>query len=309
MSAARVVDVRGIPIRYEEFGEGRPALFIHGVVTDRRHVVAEFEPAFAGRSGWRRLYPDLPGRGETPAADWIQSQDDILDVALEFLDAVAPGQRFIVGGSSWGGYIALGVIHRRAADLDGAVFVVTNPLREGRTVAEHQVLVRDEAVVASLAEDEKGWVNYATVQTAETLRFERELIAPAIEAADMPFIERVEERTAFTFDVRELARSTARRWCSRDARTRWPATLTCSRCSTRFRARPGRSLTAAATAWPTSSPCSSRSSSPTGSTASRPSGPRPVDPHLWVDRWLRSCRPRGLDRRRLRRLGAPAASG
>lgn len=207
MGEARVVEVRGIPIRYEEFGEGRPALWVHGVVTDRRHMVAELEPVFEPRTGWRRLYPDLPGRGETPGADWIASQDDILDVALEFLDAVAPDERFIVGGASWGGYLALGILHRRAADIDGAALIVANPLRTGRTTPEHRLIGRDDAFVASLTtEDDRAWAQDAVVQSAEILRHHRETIAPAIEAADTEFLERVEERTTFSFDVRELAR-------------------------------------------------------------------------------------------------------
>jgi pimeloyl-ACP methyl ester carboxylesterase len=202
-----VVDVRGIPIHFEEHGAGRPLLAIHGVTTDHRHVEATVEPAFAGRSGWWRLYPDLPGRGQTPAADGIDSQDDILDVTLAFLDSVAPGQRFAVLGTSWGAYIAMGVIHRRAADVDGAAFVVGNPRRTGRTTPQPQVVVpADEELLASLREDERDWADFAVVQTREMLELDRRLIQPAIAAADMPFIERVEGRTNFSFEVRELAR-------------------------------------------------------------------------------------------------------
>jgi pimeloyl-ACP methyl ester carboxylesterase len=205
MGEPKVVGVRGVPIQYEEYGEGRPALWVHGVVTDRRHMIAELEPVFERRTGWRRLYPDLPGRGGTPGADWIQSQDDILDIALEFLDAVAPGQRFIVGGTSWGGYLTLGVLHRRAADVDGVALIVASPLREGRTRPEHQVIGRDDAFVATLTSDEdREWAEGAVVQSEEGLRAYHETIKPAIDAADNEFLERVEERTTFSFDVRKL---------------------------------------------------------------------------------------------------------
>ncbi len=204
------VDVRRIPIHYEAFGEGRPLLAIHGVATDHRHLVAELEPIFErrdSRAPWRRLYPDLPGRGQTPGADWISSQDDMLDVALGFLDAVAPGQRFAVLGASWGAYMAMGVIHRRPAEVDGAAFVVGSPLRSNRVVPERRVVVpASEAVLASLGDDERGWLDISVVQTAEELEVQRQLFAPAVAAADMPFIERVEERSTFSFDVRALAR-------------------------------------------------------------------------------------------------------
>jgi hypothetical protein len=51
------------------------------------------EPVFEARAGWRRLYPELPGHGKTPLPSWQQSPDDMLDVLLEFLDVVAPGER------------------------------------------------------------------------------------------------------------------------------------------------------------------------------------------------------------------------
>ena len=201
---AGTVEIRGTPIRYREAGTGRPLLLVHGVTIDHRQMVREWEPAFEGRTGWRRIYPDLPGRGETPAADWITSQDDMLRVTLEFLEAVAPGERFAVGGSSWGGYIALGVVHERMADVDGAAFVVSNPLREGRTVPEGRQLVRDEQLAGSLAEGEREWFEGAVVATAETLAAYREVLAPALAAADVDFIERVEEHTTFSFDVQDL---------------------------------------------------------------------------------------------------------
>ena len=200
-----VVDVRGIPIHYEEFGSGRPIVFIHGVATDHRHLVAENEPVFEGRPGWRRLYPDLPGRGQTPGADWITSQDDILAVTLELLDALAPGEHFAALGASWGGYIVLGLLHERGAQMDGVALIVSNPLRTGRTTPEHRAIVpASPEVRASLAESEREWLDWAVVQTAENLQIDRELFQPMAADADMPFIERVEERTTFSFDVREL---------------------------------------------------------------------------------------------------------
>lgn len=209
MAAWKVVEIRGIPIHYEAYGEGRPSLWIHGVVTDRRHMVAETEPVFERRVGstrWRRIYPDLPGRGETPGADWIQSQDDVLDITLEFLDAVAPNERFTVGGTSWGGYLTMGVLHRRAAMVDGAAFIVANPLRTGRAPAQHKVLMRDPDIESMLVSDsDRDWFEGAVVQTREALEADRATIAPSVAAADMPFLERVEERTNFSFDVKALA--------------------------------------------------------------------------------------------------------
>lgn len=194
-------DIRGIPVNYEERGEGRPILVFHGMPADHRHMVNAIEPVFEARTGWRRIYPDLPGHGLTPRADWITTEDDKLQVALDLLDLRAPGQRFLVIGASYGGYVALGVLHRRAADVDGVALLVTNPLREARSVGRHQVFERDEEAVATLAEDEQTVLRMATIHSAAAIADFRTNIKPALLAADHEFLEGV---APFPFDASVL---------------------------------------------------------------------------------------------------------
>ena len=92
--------VRDLNNYYEEIDSGRPVLILHGGGGDHRYLLHHLEPMFKNRDGWRRLYPDLHGHGKSRSADWITSQDHMLDVALEFMDAIAPGERFVVMGYS-----------------------------------------------------------------------------------------------------------------------------------------------------------------------------------------------------------------
>ena len=195
------VGVRGIPVSFREAGEGRPVLLLHGMPTDHRHMVAAFEPIFERRAGWRRIYPDLPGHGLTPGVDWISTEDDKLQVALDLVDTVAPGERFVVIGASYGGYLALGAVHRRAADIDGVLLLVTNPHPEPTGLPPHQVFVRDDDVVASLADDEHRWLEIATIQSAEALHGFRTTILPAVRMADHEFLDRIQP---FTFALAPL---------------------------------------------------------------------------------------------------------
>jgi pimeloyl-ACP methyl ester carboxylesterase len=41
-------------VHYEEFGEGRPIVMLHGSPLDQTAMVCEVEPRFAKRPGWRR---------------------------------------------------------------------------------------------------------------------------------------------------------------------------------------------------------------------------------------------------------------
>ncbi len=197
------VEVRGIPVHYQAIGAGRPLVLLHGGGTDHRLMTHAFEPAFEGREGWLRLYPDLPGMGRTPAADWIQGEDDMLAVVEGFVDAVVGGQRIALAGASYGGYLALGYVHRRAASLDGLLLVApaVRPAGGPTRLPPHQVFERDEAVIASLAEDEQGWALRSVVQTAENLEFFRAAVMPGVRLADVAFLERLDSGANLSIDV------------------------------------------------------------------------------------------------------------
>ena len=195
------VDVLGLPVHYEEVGDGRPIVFLHGGGADHRLMTVAFEPIFEARSGWRRIYPDLPGMGRTPAADWIDGEDDMLAVVEGFVDLVAPSDRVAVAGASYGGYLALGLVHRRPEKLDGLALVAPAYRSDPDRLPAHQVFARDEAVVASLTEDERPWLGRSVVQVAETLEFFRAGVLPGLRIADSAFLDRLEAGPNLSIDV------------------------------------------------------------------------------------------------------------
>lgn len=107
-------------VSYEEFGRGRPIVMLHGSPLDHTEMIYEMEPRFAKRSGWRRIYLDMPGHGGTAGRDWMTGREDVLKVVEEFIDAVVGPERFVVVGTSYGGYIARGLIYRRSASIDAS---------------------------------------------------------------------------------------------------------------------------------------------------------------------------------------------
>lgn len=195
--------VRDISIYYEETGSGRPLFMLHGGSLDHHHTQNDMEPLFTNRPGWRRIYPDLPGMGKTRSAEWIINQDHMLDVVLEFIDLVAPGQRFAVAGASYGGYLARGVVHQRVGQIDGLLLIVPviEPDRGKRTLPKHLVLKEDKEFLAVLATDEQWVRELAVVQSLGLLEYQRDWIIPALAKADQEFIKRLEANNTFTFDV------------------------------------------------------------------------------------------------------------
>jgi len=76
-------------------GDGVPVLALHGWTPDHRLMTGCLEPIFAELPGYRRIYPDLPGMGQSPAGD-IDSSDGILAAVNAFIDEQIGDEPFAV---------------------------------------------------------------------------------------------------------------------------------------------------------------------------------------------------------------------
>ncbi len=203
-------ELKDITVHYESLGEGRPIVMLHGWGCDHRHMVSDMEPLFRQRDGWKRIYLDLPGHGATPGKDWITNQDKILDVVLEFIDRVIPGQRFVVAGTSAGAYLARGVVHQRSTSIDGLLLTV--PLivagDADRHVPSPSTLLADPALVSELEPDEAdGLFGIAVVQTREVVEYIRASFPSDSATGDEAFQAKIREHPdnyGFSFDVDAL---------------------------------------------------------------------------------------------------------
>jgi pimeloyl-ACP methyl ester carboxylesterase len=182
---------RDVPVHYVEHGDGSPVLVLHGAGVDHREVMACLDPVLGAVTGYRRVYPDLPGMGRTPAPVTIGSADDVLEVLLAFIDGVIGDQPLLVAGHSAGGYYAQAIAGRRPQQVVGLALLC--PLLAGiHNVPEHDVTYRS----GNIGSDE--FRDYFTVQTAETLaRYER-YVEPGARLADESALGRIGERWELT---------------------------------------------------------------------------------------------------------------
>jgi len=206
--------VKNIPIYYEEFGEGRPVVQIHGYFCDHRMMTGCMESIFAKRSGYRRIYPDLPGMGKTPGADWVMSSDSMLEVVLEFIDQVIPGENFLLAGESYGGYLARGIIKRWPKRVDGLMLLCPCVVadRTKRDRPNHVVLKEDKELLAEL--DPKSAEEFGSIAVVqnETIwqRFRDEILCGDL-LADAERLNDIQNtRYEFSFDVDKVDRSFAK---------------------------------------------------------------------------------------------------
>lgn len=178
-------------VSYVEHGEGSPLLVLHGAGVDHRDPEAAFEPVLRDVAGFRRIYPDLPGMGRTPAPDDLSSGDDVLGLLLDFMTAIAGDRPTVLIGHSLGAYYAREMAARRPRDIAGlALFCPFGPgLRD---VPERRV------VVGSGDMGDDTFRSYFVVHTAEMLdRYER-FVKPATLLVDQSAMERIGQRWALS---------------------------------------------------------------------------------------------------------------
>jgi pimeloyl-ACP methyl ester carboxylesterase len=198
--------VRDVTMFYEEVGTGKPLLLLHGLPLDHRHIANDIEPLFENRIGWRRLYPDLPGMGKTRATDRITNQDQVLELIIDFINTVAPDERLVVAGTSYGGYLARGLVYCLGHRIDGLLLNV--PLIETDETKEQlpQPLVvhQDSAFLAALALNEQDLRDFIVMQSMDLLTEFREFFNPAGAVADETFLNRLRQHYGFSFEVDAL---------------------------------------------------------------------------------------------------------
>ncbi|RZT17026.1 pimeloyl-ACP methyl ester carboxylesterase [Kribbella sp. VKM Ac-2569] len=185
-------------LHHVSFGDGVPVLALHGWTPDHRLMTGCLEPIFTELPGYRRLYPDLPGMGESPAGD-IDSSDGILAAVRAFIDEQIGDEPFVLIGESYGGYLARGLVAERPEQILGIGLIcsVGTLWHKDRKLPEHAVLRSEPGVLESLTEGE-DFTELAVVQTAEALAAYRSDVAPGLAVADTAALERIQKNWALS---------------------------------------------------------------------------------------------------------------
>jgi pimeloyl-ACP methyl ester carboxylesterase len=178
-------------------------LILHGVCLDHRHMVETCEPVFADLPGWRRIYVDMPGHGQSGPGDGIETQEDLLKAVLAFATETFPGERFALIGLSRGSYIARGFAYLRPDLVEGMALIVPggSPTAPPGRLPAHVTLARDPGLRAGLGKAEAERFDGLVVQTRAILDKARRTIDPAIPLHDAAMFERVWHSFDFPFDL------------------------------------------------------------------------------------------------------------
>lgn len=128
-------------LAYDVHGEGPTLVLVHGVV-HRRHA---WDPVIDLLTPYRRVVTvDMPGHGQSPEMPDGENPLRIgADIAVDFLQRIAPREKVHVAGNSLGGWFALEAAARgevaSATVLSPAGFF-TGPLDQARAVDTFRTL-------------------------------------------------------------------------------------------------------------------------------------------------------------------------
>lgn len=193
VSAAAAVNV-------VERGTGIPVLALHGWTPDHRLMLGCLEPVFAVRHGYRRIYPDLPGMGLSPAPPSIASSDDLLDVVQSLVEERIGAEPFLLIGESYGGYLARALAAARPEQVLGLALICSTGVAAldpaDRAVPRRQVLRTDPALLDAQTDRRlaEAYEDMAVIQTPETLRRFRDEVMAGLDLADTDAMARIRLR-------------------------------------------------------------------------------------------------------------------
>ena len=194
-----------LTVYYAAYGEGRPVLCLHGNSVDHRLMNGCLEPIFAGEAGYRRIYPDLPGMGRTPAKPWVRTADDLLRVITRFIEVVIGQEPFLLVGESYGGYLSLGLLQSLSAQVEGLLLICPVIYAQGadRRLPPKRLLVRDEGLEVGIdPSDMASFLSTAVVATRETYaRFAQEVLC-GLKLGDRAHLQRV-QREGYSLSCEE----------------------------------------------------------------------------------------------------------
>ena len=121
--------INEVVVHYVEHGVGVPLVALHGAGVDHREIEAALE-AIVPDTGYRRIYPDLPGMGLSTTGGLTCNDDVDVRISNDFPE-VAHVQALVPGGTAHVGYVISWSRERWALLIGTASHPVTGGAKPG----------------------------------------------------------------------------------------------------------------------------------------------------------------------------------
>ncbi|MFX1584659.1 MAG: alpha/beta fold hydrolase [Promethearchaeota archaeon] len=201
-------ELENIKLYYEILGKGIPILMIHGFMPDHRVLKGCMEPIFQNRTGFKRIYFDLPGMGKTEGKELIQSSDEIFEIIIKFIKNIIPNEKFLIIGQSYGGYLTRGLLHKYYDEILGICLIcpLIKPNLKDRDLPELTPIVKNPTLIKKLDPQNRGEFEESAIIQSEYVwkRFKDEVLS-GLKIADIKFLEKIyPNKYELSFDVDKL---------------------------------------------------------------------------------------------------------
>ncbi|MDQ0663204.1 pimeloyl-ACP methyl ester carboxylesterase [Arthrobacter ulcerisalmonis] len=165
-----------------------PLVALHGAGVDHREIEGAIE-AIVPDTGYRRIYPDLPGMGRS-TADGLTCNDDVVTLLGEYIDHLGAGP-VMLARHSYGAYLARGVAARRPDTVLGLALVCPVAERAG-SVPAHGMVHEDADAYDELEPAHRaGFEDYFVLRTRATARRYRDRVVPGAALVDEAALGRI----------------------------------------------------------------------------------------------------------------------
>lgn len=176
-------------INYVELGDGYPIVILHAMGTDHRAMYAWMEEIFIQWHGWRRIYVDIPGHGESRMNPYVQTSDEMLSLILEFLNDILGNKSFAVVGMSFGGYLAQGILSSLRERVTGLCLISPALHVRRQPIPPKTVFEKDDTLLMKMEPDMlAAFETLMVTQTQDTFQRFSEEIHPGRQLTDRTFL-------------------------------------------------------------------------------------------------------------------------
>ena len=191
-----IVKLKAADVYAEIIGSGKPLLMIHGNWCDHRLMKGCMESIFKDIPGWKRIYFDLPGMGDTFLKKEISSTDDILDIVDDFIREVITEDVFYIASESYGSYIARALVKKYPAGTGGIMMLcpVVVPLMENRDLPNKEIVYRDDDFYETLSANDQDTCDLMlTIQSRENWERYLSEVRCGVRKADISLLKKIKK--------------------------------------------------------------------------------------------------------------------
>lgn len=142
-----IAKLNDISVNYEEYGQGKPVVLLHGLALDGS-IWNEVVRLYSDQA--RFIVPDLRGHGKTNTGDANGSLEQLADDLFALVNYLQL-DKFILAGHSMGGYVSLVFAEKYPERLDGLIMVTSNarsdpPEKQAARFSEAELAIRSGMV-------------------------------------------------------------------------------------------------------------------------------------------------------------------